>query len=106
MSRNLYTEDEIILCTYLARYGHDDFTEIESHKKYNRSLNSIKMKVQNIAAMLDEEEITRYSDVRGLSGVTTGKSGRRTNWEWVKKLIPLSKEELLTKCKSILDSNV
>ncbi len=106
MPRNLYTEDEIILCTYLARYGRDEFSEIEIHEKYNRSLNSIKMKVQNIAAMLDEEEITRYSDVRGLSGVTTGESGRRTNWEWVRRLIPLSKKELFLRCESILHSNV
>jgi len=103
MSRNLYTKDEIILCTYIARYGSDDeFSENEIHKKYNRSLTSIKMKVQNIVAMLDEEEIARYSNIKGLSGVTTGENGRRTNWEWVEQLISLSKEELLLKCKSIL----
>ena len=56
--------------------------------------------------MLDEEEITRYSNIKGLSGVTTGGNGRRTNWEWVEGLIPLSKEELFSKCESILHSNV
>ena len=102
MSRNYYTEDEITLCTYIARFGLREFSEIDIHKKYGRSLDSIKMKIQNIASMLDEEEITRYSDVKGLSGVPTGESGRRTNWNWVQKLILLSKEELFSKCESIL----
>lgn len=106
MPRNLYIEDEITLCTYLARFGHREYSEIDIHEKYGRSIDSIKMKVQNIASMLDEEEITRYSDVKGLSGVTTGESGRRTNWEWVKRLISLSKEELFSKCESILYANV
>ncbi len=103
MSRNLYTENEIILCTYLALYDTNDFSETDIYKIFNRSESSIKMKIQNIAAMLDEEEIKRYSKIKGLSGVTTGEKGRRTNWNWVEKLIKLSKNELFLKCEAILN---
>ena len=61
------------------------------------------MKIQNIAALLGEENITRYSKVKGLSGVTTGEKGRRTNWNLVEKVITLSKEELFKKCETILN---
>jgi len=105
MSKNLYTKDEIILCTYLAIYGYNEFSEIDIHKKYNRSLNSIRMKVKNIAAMLDEEGITRYSNIRGLSGVSAGENGRRTNWNWVEESIPFSKRELFSKCESFLHTH-
>ena len=36
MSRNLYTENEIILCTYLALYDTNAFSETEIHNKFNR----------------------------------------------------------------------
>jgi len=52
--------------------------------------------------MLDEEEIKRYSSIQGLSGVTTGEKGRRTNWGWVEKIIHYSKDELFSKCEAIL----
>ena len=61
------------------------------------------MKVKNIAAMLDEEGITRYSNIKGLSGVTTGENGRRTNWELVSELVLLSQEKLLLECQNILN---
>jgi hypothetical protein len=105
MPRNLYTEDEITLCTYIAIYGTNDFNENTIHTKYGiRSLSSIQMKIQNIAAMLDEDGITRYSGVKGLTGKTTGETGRRTNWDWVEKSIQFSKDNLLSKCKEILNS--
>lgn len=105
MPRNLYTEDEVVLCTYLALYGDQEFTELDIFEKYNRPLASIKMKVKNIAAMLDEEEITRFSNIPSLSGVTTGQTGRRTNWDWVARVHPLSQEQFLSRCVDILNSN-
>ena len=54
MKRNLFTKDEIILCTYLARFGKQEFDENDIQKLKARSISSIKMKVQNIASMLDE----------------------------------------------------
>jgi hypothetical protein len=102
MPRNYYTEDEVTLCTYIAMYGANEFDAKTIHNKYLRSLSSIKMKIQNIVSMLDEEGIERYSTINGLTGVTTGGGGRRTNWNWVQQSIQLSKNELLVRCKNIL----
>ena len=104
MSKNLFTENEIILCTYIALYDAIAYNEADIHEKFNRPESSIKMKIQNIAAMLDEENIPRYSNIKGLSGVTTGQKGRRTNWNLIEKIIKLSREELFKKCETILDA--
>lgn len=67
-----------------------------------RPESSVKMKIQNIAAMLDEKGIKRCDDISPLSGKTTGESGRETDWPLVKKLINLEKKVLWQKCKKIL----
>lgn len=61
----------------------------------------MKMKVQNIAAMLKEEGFPHSPDVSSLSGVTTGEEGRRTNWNIVAPLAEISKEEHKLMCKEI-----
>ena len=81
MARKLYTTDEIVLCTHIARFGRGLFTEQKITDLENRSISSVKMKVQNIAAMLKEEGYKYNGDVSCLSGVTTGEQGRRTNWQ-------------------------
>jgi hypothetical protein len=68
-----------------------------------RSGASIQMKIQNIAAMLDEEGIARESDVSPLKGVPAGQSGRRTNWDWIERLASIPKAELLSICRRILN---
>jgi hypothetical protein len=68
----------------------------------HRSLASIKMKIQNIVAMLDEAGIQRYSNESPLTGLPQGQSGRKTNWEIVEPLCKLSKQTFLQKCRSIL----
>jgi len=103
MARNLFTEKEIVLCTYLAIYETNTFIVTDINKICNRPVSSIKMKIQNIAAMLDEENITRYSTVKGLSGVTSGAKGRRTNWNWIEVLLDLSQANLLSQCETILN---
>lgn len=101
--RKLYTENEIILCTYSAIYDADDFGGIfEIGKLTNRSTDSIKMKIQNIAAMLDEAGIQRFNRVPKLTGLSTGQSGRKTNWDIVKNIHKLPKGEFLRKCKSLV----
>lgn len=105
MKRNLYTPDEITLCTYSAIYDANDFGGIlKINFLKNRSIDSIKMKIQNIAEMLDEEGIKRfnYGEISPLTGLPNGQTGRRTNWELVKKLYPLNKNDFLKKCKTIL----
>jgi hypothetical protein len=101
--KNLFTKDEITLCTYAALFASDDFGGINSIVTLTgRSKASIQMKIQNLAAMLDEKEIPRESSISPLTGVPHGKSGRRTNWEWVQPLTGLSKVELLNGCRAIL----
>jgi len=102
----LYTKNEIILCTYAALYGEADFGGIEKIESLeNRSTKSIKMKIQNIVAILDEDGIERYSNVSPLSGRPTGQKGRRTNWNWVEPLTTDAKIKLLIKCQNILAAN-
>lgn len=102
MKRNLFTKNEIILCTYLARFGKEEFNEDEISTIKDRSISSIKMKVQNIAAMLDEEGFDSSEHISKLSGKTTGEKGRRTNWDIVRTLTGNSKQELLNICERIL----
>lgn len=103
--RKLFTENEITLCTYAAMYDADDFGGIDAiYYLEFRSTDSIKMKIMNIASMLDEESITRYNyqTIKPLTGLTTGEKGRRTNWDIVKKLYPLDKDKFLELCLSII----
>ncbi len=104
MKRNLFTYEEIVLCSYAAMYNANDFGGIKKiYDITNRSINSIKMKIMNIASMLDEEGIERfnYNIISPLTGLPTGETGRRTNWDIVSSLYTLPKNEFLTKCKGI-----
>lgn len=101
--RKRYTEDETVLCTYIARFGRGAFGEKDVEKVEGRSLSSIKMKVQNIASMLDEEKYEVSKEVSKLTGRPQGESGRRTDWDVVKPLAILSKEEHLKRCRVIFD---
>ena len=99
--RNSYTENEIIVCAYIARFGRDDFKESDVVRIKNRSLSSIKMKVQNIAAMLDEEGFSYSQKVSRLSGLPTGQTGRRTNWDIVKQYTNMPKAVHKSRCDEI-----
>ena len=101
MAKKLFTENEIILCTYIAKFGRGLFNEKRISRIEKRSEDSVKLKVQNIAAMLDEEGYKYSPEVSPLSGVTTGEKGRRTNWDTVKTVAGLNKEELKSRCKEI-----
>ena len=58
MSRNRFSHEEIILCAYAARFDGRDIGGIDAiHGIGARSRASIRMKIKNIAAMLDEEGI-------------------------------------------------
>lgn len=100
--RKLYTENEIIVCTYIARFGNDDFSEHDVVKITNRSLSSIKMKVQNIAAMLNEAGAKTSDQVSKLTGLPQGQTGRKTNWNVVKQYQTLPKDEHRKRCSAIL----
>ena len=97
-----YTLEETVLCAYIARYGEDNFKIEDVHHLNNRSINSINLKIQNIASNYDEEKIERYSKVKSLSGVPNGQIGRRTDWEIIFPLTKLDKDQFIKKCKNIL----
>jgi len=94
------------LVTYIARFGRGLFNEKSISRLHNRSEESIKMKVQNIASMLDEEGYDFSSDVTKLSGKTTGEKGRRTNWDIVSKLAHLPKMNLKGYVEKYLNKNI
>lgn len=98
-----FEENEIVLCTFIARYGATSKISIDTvYKIKKRSEASISMKIQNIASMLDEEGISRFTNTNALTGLTTGHKGRRTNWDIVQPLCKLSKNELESKCLAII----
>jgi len=102
MKRNLYTKEEIILCTYIARFGRSEFNESEIHKLKGRSVSSIKMKVQNIASMLVEHGFEINSEISKLTGKPNGKKGRTTNWDLVETLTQINKVDFYKQCEKII----
>jgi hypothetical protein len=105
MPRKLYTKEEITLCIYIARFGRAQFDESDIQHLENRSVASIKMKVSNIAAMLVEEGHDIHQDIPTLTGKTTGKKGRKTNWDIVSNLVYYKKERLFDLCQTISDTS-
>ncbi|MCY1033300.1 hypothetical protein OV207_17735 [Corallococcus sp. BB11-1] len=99
-----FSRNEVVLCTYAARFNGDDFGGVEAiHSLEGRSRDSIHLKVLNIAAMLDEKGIARESDVSPLSGLPKGQQGRKTNWDIVAELVGLSRTEHLVECRRVLE---
>ena len=106
MTQNLYTRDEIVLCTYAARFDGRDIGGVETIRLLRgRSTPSVTAKIQNIAAMLDEHGIPRESRIAALTGRPAGESGRRTNWAWIEPLVRVSRAELLDQCRGILTAH-
>ena len=78
--RSRYTENEIILCTYIARFGRGFINEELIRSLFDRRpLGSVKMKVQNIARMLSEEGYGHSREVSPWGG------GHRSNWHTVQR---------------------
>lgn len=102
MPRKNYTEEEVVLCTYIALYEGALLSEKRIARIGGRSEGSVIMKVQNIAAMLDDKGIPRNPKVSALSGLPAGDSGRETDWPTVQSMVDLGKAEHWLKCKSIL----
>ncbi len=98
------TPQELTLCTYAAMYDAEDFGGIDAiHSLGLRSLDSIKMKIQNIASMLDEEGHQRESTIKGLTGKPHGETGRRTDWDFVSTYLEIDRIDHLQECLDILD---
>jgi hypothetical protein len=105
--RNYFTTAEIVLCTYAAMYDARDFGGLSKIEELtHRSRASIQMKIQNIAAMVDDAGVLRSSDVSPLTGLPTGQTGRRTNWDIVEPISRLTRQAFLECCRQILVSSV
>ena len=106
-----YTMDEVTLCAYAALYDAHDFggldkiISLEKNPSQRRSIASVTMKIQNIASMLDEHRVERQSNVSPLTGLTTGKKGRKTDWNRVEICLSLRKEDFLRKCMQIIETS-
>lgn len=99
-----YTSNEITLCAYAALYDTQEFGGAEAiHDLTGRSLPSIKMKIRNMAAMLDEEGIAHNPHVSPLSGTPPGQKARRTDWEEVKLIVSMPKPQLQSLCRRIVE---
>lgn len=70
--RNLFTEKEIIVCPTSQDFGRKNFKESDVKKIANRSESSIRMKVQNIASMLDEAGNKYCKEIPKLTGLPPG----------------------------------
>lgn len=97
-----YTKDEVVLCTYIARFGRAAFREHRIRQITNRPLESLKMKVQNIAFMLCENNYDYHPSISKLSGSPKGKKDRDTNWDIVKNYTTLEKEDFLEECRHLI----
>jgi hypothetical protein len=64
------------------------------------------MKVQNIASMLDEEGFETNKNVLKLTGKPTGEKGRRTNWDIVRNLTDLKKQDFLSTCQKLIEIKI
>ncbi|MDO6468565.1 hypothetical protein Q4498_10580 [Neptunomonas phycophila] len=102
MTRKAYTKDEVVLCSYIALYDGALLSEEKISGLEKRSKGSVKMKVQNIAAMLDDKGFSRNSKVSALAGLPAGASGRETDWDLVSEMINIGKSNHWAKCKEII----
>jgi len=101
LARNLFISDEVVLCAYIAMHGRGDISEDVVQKLTNRSLSSILMKVQNIAAMLREEGYRCSPQISSLAGLPAGMKGRRTNWDVVRTLPLKDRAAFLSLCNEV-----
>lgn len=85
-----FTPAETIRCTFIARFGRDDFDECQIS---NRSLSSLRMKVQNVAAMLEHRGYRISDQVSPLSGTSAGLPPRFVDWEIIEQYVDMPKHE-------------
>ena len=97
MKRSRYSEDEIILCTYIARFGRDLIDEELIRSLFDRRpVGSVKMKVQNIARMLSEEGYRYSQEVSPWGG------GHRTDWQTVQYYADRAEPDFTALVKELL----
>ena len=102
-NRSPFTREELVLCIYAAIYDIADIGGLDAiHMMKSRSRSSIRMKIQNLVSMCDEQGVPRFSDEHPLTGLPAGETGRRTNWDLVSEYSRVSRSEHLQECNRIL----
>lgn len=95
-----YERDEIIACAYVAMYGAADLGGIEAvAAAVHRDIGSLKLKIRNVAAMLDAHGLPRDPSIRPLTGRTSGGEPRETDWPIVQPFTRLTLQEHLAICR-------
>ena len=100
--RRRYTNDEITLCTYIARFGREEFDETNIQPISDRTIESVKRKVENIACMLDKDGFTTSESVKK-TPVSPSRTNLRSKRGVVHMLAVVKQEEFLETCKEILN---
>ena len=95
-TRKRYTENEIILCAYIARFGRSFINEETISSLFDRPAGSVRMKVQNIARMLSEEGYRYSQEVSPWGG------GHRTDWHIVQPYADLEEPDFTARVKKML----
>jgi predicted HNH restriction endonuclease len=108
-----FSDQEITILTFVAKFGIHEFPDISSLKKlykhlsdsFGRSAGSVRMKILNIASMMDDRGVARETEFAGLTGVSEGKKPRTTDWDRVENILRIPKQELLQECILILSES-
>ena len=95
-----YTCTETILCTYVARFGRDQFDEQKISEIHGRSISSVRMKVRNIAALLKHKGHEAWDGVAPLTGTGAGLSPRLTDWSVIREYADMEQAEFRDRIRS------
>ena len=103
MSGSRFTPEEVTLCAYIAMYdGYEFGGDKAVHYLAHRSLQSIKMRIRNIVAALDEDNVQRSANITPHKGASGNGLARRTDWHIISNLVNLPRSQFLTECRRIL----
>lgn len=103
MPARRYERREVIVCAFVAMYGAEDLGGIERlAMPLNRDAGSLRMKAQNIAAMLEAHGLPHSLQVSPLTGKKRGEGVRGTDWDVVEPFTRLRKDEHLAVCRLYL----
>lgn len=98
-----FERQEVIVCAYVAMYGDEDLGGLaRAAESLNRDAGSLRLKVQNIVAMLDVRGLPRNPTTRPLAGRTTGRPPHDTDWVVIEPFTRILRNEHLAVCRLYL----
>ena len=89
-----------MLCTYVARFGRDQFDERKISEIHGRSMSSVKLKVRNIVAMLQHEGHETWEGIAPLTGTGPGFPTRFTDWSVIRQYADMGQAEFRDRIRS------